>query len=177
MNEFSRPFRLDSLSVEPRSVLIEAEPAEREALAARFELVAVDALAAEARLVRRADAVEATGLLRAKVTQSCIATTEPVEAEVEEAFRVEFRPLPDARADDEVELDGQELDVIFYDGGTIDLGEAAAQTLALALDPYPRSPAAEAALRDAGVKSEEEARLESSPFAALKALKGSDSPP
>ena len=52
------------------------------------------------------------------------------------------------------------------------LGEAVAQTLLLGLDPYPRSPAAEAALRDAGVKSEEEARAESSPFAALAALKG-----
>ena len=44
----------------------------------------------------------------------------------------------------------------------------AADTLALSLDPYPRSPNAEAALKDAGVLSEEEA----SPFAALAALKG-----
>jgi uncharacterized metal-binding protein YceD (DUF177 family) len=171
VNEFSRPFRLDALSGEPRSVQIEAEPAEREALAARFELVAVDALTAEARLSRRGDIVEAVGLLRASVTQSCIATAEPVEAKLEERFQVEFRPPPDVRADEEVELDEQELDVVFYDGGAIDLGEAVAQTLALALDPYPRSPAAEAALREAGVKSEEEARLESSPFAALKGLK------
>jgi hypothetical protein len=60
---------------------------------------------------------------------------------------------------------------MFYEGGAIDLGEAAAQTLALSIDPYPRSPAAEAALREAGVKSEEDARAEASPFAALKALK------
>lgn len=171
MNEFSRPFRLDALSGEPRGVEIEADPAEREALAARFELVAVDSLTAGARLSRRGDIVEAAGLLRASVTQSCIATAEPVDAKVEEAFRVEFRPPPPAGADEEVELDEQELDVVFYDGGAIDLGEAVAQTLALALNPYPRSPAAEAALREAGVKSEEEARLESSPFAALKGLK------
>jgi uncharacterized metal-binding protein YceD (DUF177 family) len=180
VSEFSRPFRLDALSGEPRDVRIEAEPAEREAIAARFGLPSVGSLIAEARLIRRDERVEAQGVLRAEVTQSCIATAEPVEAKVEEPFRVEFRPPPEARPDEEVELDEAELDVIFYEDGAIDLGEAAAQTLALALDPYPRSPAAEAALREAGVKSEEEARLESSPFAVLKGLKGlkeGDSPP
>ena len=177
MNEFERLFRLDGLSGEPRGVRIDADPAERSALAVRFGLAAIDSLAAEARLLRRGDIVEAEGVLRARVTQSCIATAEPIEARVEEPFRVEFRPPPEVRADEEVELDEGELDVVFYEGGAIDLGEAAAQTLLLALDPYPRSPAAEAALREAGVKDEEEARAEASPFAALKGLKGSDSPP
>jgi uncharacterized metal-binding protein YceD (DUF177 family) len=173
MNEFSRPFRLDSLGDEPRAVEIEASPAEREALAGRFELVAVEALSAAATLLRRGETVEAAGTLRARVTQSCVATAEPVEAAVEEPFRVEFRPLPaDGRPEEEVELGEGELDVVFYEEASVDVGEAVAQTLLLALDPYPRSPAAEAALREAGVKSEEEARAESSPFAALAALKG-----
>jgi len=172
MNEFSRLLRLDSLSDEPRAVEIEADPAEREALARRFGLVALDALAAAASLVRRGETVEAAGTLSARVTQSCVATAEPVEASLEEAFRVEFRPLPaDGRPDEEVELGESELDVVFHEGGAVDLGEAVAQTLLLALDPYPRSPAAEAALKQAGVKSEEEARAESSPFAALAGLK------
>jgi uncharacterized metal-binding protein YceD (DUF177 family) len=123
-------------------------------------------------LSRRGEAVVAEGTLRARVTQSCIATADPVEAKIEEAFRIEFRPPPDGRAEEEIELGEDELDVVFYEGGAIDLGEAVAQTLALSLDPYPRSPAAEAALREAGVKSEEEARAESSPFARLRGLKG-----
>jgi hypothetical protein len=49
-----------------------------------------------------------------------------------------------------VELGEAELDVMFYDGATIDLGEAVAQTLALHLDPYPRSPDADDALKEAG---------------------------
>lgn len=171
MSEFSRLYRLAALSGEPLSVRIEAGPEERDALAVRFGLLALGSLAAEARLSRRGDRVEADGRLTASVTQSCIATAEPVEATIEELFLVEFRPPPEARPDEEVELDEKELDVVFYDAGGIDLGEAAAQTLALALDPYPRSPAAEAALREAGVKSEEEARMEASPFAALKDLK------
>jgi uncharacterized metal-binding protein YceD (DUF177 family) len=173
VTEFSRLYRLDDLSDEPRRVGIEAGPEEREALARRFGLLAVDRLAAEAELRRSGDAVTAAGRLRARVIQSCVASAEPVEAEVAEDFRIEFRPLPaDVRPEEEVELGEAELDVAFYEGGAIDLGEAAAQTLLLGLDPYPRSPAAEAALREAGVKSEEEARLEANPFAALAALKG-----
>ena len=169
MTEFSRLYRLDSLSPAPRRVEIEAGPAEREALAARFGLIAVDALAAEAELHRSGETVTAAGRLRARVTQSCVASAEPVEATVEEDFRIDFRPPPDeGRGDEEIELGEGELDVVFYEGGAVDLGEAVAQTLALSLDPYPRSPVAEAALREAGVKSEEEARAESSPFAALK---------
>ena len=173
MNEFSRLYRLESLSAEPLRVEIEAGLAEREALARRFDLVSLDALLAEAELARTGDIVSASGTLRARVTQSCVATAQPVEAPVAEEFRVEFRPLPDGgRPDEEVELGEGELDVVFYEGASMDLGEAVAQTLLLALDPYPRSPASDAALKEAGVKSEEEARAESSPFAALAALKG-----
>jgi uncharacterized metal-binding protein YceD (DUF177 family) len=172
MTEFSRLFRLDSLTGEPFRVEIEAGPDEREDLARRFGLVAIDTLAAEGELRRSGAAVTAIGRLKARVTQSCVASAEPVQAEVAEDFRVDFRPLPaDARPEEEVELGEGELDVTFYEGGAIDLGEAVAQTLLLGLDPYPRSPAAEAALREAGVKSEEEARVEASPFAALAALK------
>ena len=173
MTEFSRPYSLDSLSTEPVQVQIEAGPEEREALARRFGLVALDSLAAEAELRRSGDTATAIGRLRAHVTQSCVASGEPVEAELAEDFRVDFRPSPgDVRPEEELELGEGELDVTFYEGGAIDLGEAVAQTLLLGLDPYPRSPEAEAALREAGVKSEEEARAEASPFAALAALKG-----
>jgi uncharacterized metal-binding protein YceD (DUF177 family) len=173
VTEFSRLFRLDTLSAEPLRVAIEAGPDEREGLARRFGLVAVDALTAEAELRRSGEAATAVGRLQARVTQSCVASAEAVQAEVAEDFRVDFRPLPaEVRPEEEVELGEGELDVTFYEGGAIDLGEAVAQTLLLGLDPYPRSPAAEAALRDAGVKSEEEARIEASPFAALAALKG-----
>jgi uncharacterized metal-binding protein YceD (DUF177 family) len=172
MTEFSRPYRIDSFSEEPREVEIVADARELQALALRFELPGIAHLSAKASLSRREEAVMAAGRLTASVTQSCVATGEPVPAQVDEEFRIEFRPIPETGArDEEVELSEGELDVVFYAGASIDLGEAMADTLSLALDPYPRSPAAEAALREAGVKSEEEAKVESSPFAALKALK------
>jgi uncharacterized metal-binding protein YceD (DUF177 family) len=123
-------------------------------------------------LSREGENMLAVGNLRAAVTQSCVATGEPVEETVETPFRIEFRPPPASGGpDDEVELGEGDLDTMFYDGAAIDLGEAVAETLSLSLDPYPRTPGAEAALREAGVKDEDEAARESSPFAALQGLK------
>ena len=115
-----------------------------------------------------AQKVRATGRLKAALEQACVATGEPVPAHVDEAFDLLFLPEPKiGRPDEEIELGADELDVIFHDGAAIDLGGAIADTLALALDPYPRSAGADAALKEAGVLSEEEA----GPFAALAALK------
>ena len=167
--EFSRTLRIDTLGPAPRRVEIAADEAERAALAARFGLIAIDRLTAAAEVSLSGETVLARGSLEGSVVQSCVATGDPVPATVAEDFRIEFRPQPVARgADEEVELGEAELDVVFYDGASVDLGEAVAETLSLALDPYPRSPKADEALRQAGVKSEEEAGAESSPFAGLK---------
>lgn len=169
--EFSRPVRTDSLGAEPRRIAIAADEAERAALARRFGLVAVGRLEAEAAVSRSGASVVAAGMLRAEVIQSCVATGDPVEAAIEDHFRIEFRPPPEVPREEEIELDESELDVLFYDGPSVDLGEAVAQTLPLALDPYPRRAGAEATLKAAGVKDEGEAEAGSSPFAALAALK------
>ncbi|MEA3002109.1 MAG: hypothetical protein QOH81_897 [Sphingomonadales bacterium] len=169
--EFSRIWRVDMLGGAPRQVAIEADEAERAALAARFNLVAIHRLEAEAALSLHGETVTAAGIVRAAVIQSCVATGEPVAAEIEAPFRIEFRPEPESGGEEEIELGEAELDVTFYDGAAVDLGEAAAETLSLNLDPWPRAPDAEEALREAGVKDEEQAARESSPFAALQGLK------
>jgi uncharacterized metal-binding protein YceD (DUF177 family) len=166
--EFSRSYRIDTLGSAPRHVEIEADDAERAALARRFGLVEIESLSAEAELTRSDESVTAAGRLRARAVQSCVASGEPVPESIDEEFRIEFRPPPQSTGgEDEIELSENELDVVFYDGAAIDLGEAMAETLSLSLNPYPRSDRAEDALRQAGVKSEAEA----GPFAALKALK------
>jgi uncharacterized metal-binding protein YceD (DUF177 family) len=166
--EFSRPMRVDTLGAAPRTIAVAAGEEECAALARRFGLVAIHRLDAEAALSRNGEAVLAEGRLRAAVTQSCAATGAPVEAELDEPFRIEFRPQPAMpSAEDEIELSETEMDVVFYDGASIDLGEAAAETLSLSLDPWPRAPEADEALKEAGVKGEGEA----GPFAALAALR------
>ncbi len=166
--EFSRPVALDTLGEAGRRIEIAADDAERGALARRFSLIAIDRLTAEAALRRAGRIVTATGRIAGAVTQACVATGAPVAQEIDEPFEIVFRPQPDdSRADEEVELGEGELDTVFYTGGAVDLGEAAAETLALALDPYPRAPEAGTALKAAGVKSEEEA----GPFGALAGLR------
>jgi len=167
--EFSRTVRIDTLGAEPRSLRVEADAGERQALARRFDLVAIDRLDAEVALTRIGELIHADGRLRAKVTQSCVATGEPLDAELDLPFRIVFTPdsMMDAGPDEEIELSESECDVVFYAGGAVDVGEAVAETLSLGLDPWPRAPGADAALKEAGVKSEAEA----GPFAALAGLR------
>jgi uncharacterized metal-binding protein YceD (DUF177 family) len=166
--EFSRLVRIDTLGEAPRALAIEADESERMALARRFGLIAIDRLAANLSLRRTGEEVVLSGSLQARVVQACVATHEPVPAEVEAPFEILFRSQPDAAAPDtEVELSESELDVVFYEGGSIDVGEAVAETLSLSLDPFPRAPGAEEALKAAGVIGEEEA----GPFGALAALR------
>lgn len=167
--EFSRPVRIDAIGEAPRRLSIEAEEVERINLARRFGLVGIDRLAADLALHRNGSDVVTEGSLSAKVVQSCVVTGEPLDTEMEVPFALTFRPQPQPAAgpEEEIELDAQELDVIFYDSAAIDVGEAVAETLLLNLDPYPRSPGAGEALKEAGVKSEEE----SGPFGALAGLR------
>jgi uncharacterized metal-binding protein YceD (DUF177 family) len=166
--EFSRPIRVDTLGEDYRALDIEANEAERAALAGRFGLIGIGRLAARLELKRRADEVALRGALSASVTQACVATGEPLDAALDIPFELAFRPQPEiGRADEEIELGESELDVSFYEGASVDVGEATAETLLLNLDPYPRAPGAEESLKAAGVKSEEEA----GPFAALAGLR------
>ena len=165
--EFSRAFRLDELGAAPRAVAVVAEDAERSALASRFGLLSIEALSATADLTRDGDVVTAAGKLLARVVQACVASGDPVPASIAEDFALRFVPRAANPEAEEVELEEGELDEIDSEGSAVDLGEAVAQTLALALDPFPRSPGADEELRAAGVIGEEDA----GPFAALKALK------
>ena len=168
-NEFSHPVKLDDIGAGETRYEISASAAARAALAGRFALLALDRLSAEITLSRTAEGILATCRLIALLEQACVATGEAVPASLDEPIELLFVAAPEE--DGEVELDSSECDTMFHDGKVVDLGEAAAQTMGLALNPYPRSKAADETLRAAGVKSEEEAKAESGPFAALAALK------
>lgn len=169
--EWSRRERLDAIGGEDRAVTIEADEAERAALARRFGLVAIERLSADFRIRREAWGILASGRVAAAVTQACSITGRPIAAVVDEPVRLRFVEPIAGGGDEEIELGGDALDTIEIEGGAVDLGEAAAETMALALDPFPRAPEAEAALRAAGVLTEEEARAEG-PLAGLAALLG-----
>lgn len=164
--EFSRIWQAAEIGERPRDVTLEANAEERVALARRFAIPDIERLTATARLQRRADGIHAEGRLKARVTQSCVATGDPVHASVDEPFSLRFVEDIDTN-DDEIELNADDCDTIPIDGGAVDLGEAVAETLALALDPWPRAPHADQVLKDAGVSDGSDV----GPFSALKALK------
>lgn len=170
-DRFAHALRLDRIHDGERMELV-ADDDERRSIADRFGLDSIDSLQAHIGLTRKGATVRAEGRLFGSLQQSCVVTGEPVPAHVDEPFSILFVPEPEGtRSDEEIELVSDDCDVVFYEGASIDLGAAIADSLALSLDPYPRSAGAEAALKEAGVLSEAEA----SPFAALAQLKkGSD---
>jgi uncharacterized metal-binding protein YceD (DUF177 family) len=169
IEDFAHRVTLDRIRNGERVDLV-ADDKERQAIAERLDLPSLDRLEAHASLERDGDTVRATGRVAASLEQRCVVTGEPVAAHLDEPFDIAFVPEPRAgEVPEEVELRPEDCDVVFHDGAAIDLGTAIADTLALSLDPYPRSASAEAALREAGVLSEEEA----GPFAALAKLRKS----
>ena len=171
MNDrFAHHLRLDQIRDGERLDLI-ADEDERGAVAERLGLAGLGRLEAHAVLSRTGQVVRAEGRMVAALEQSCVVTGDPVAAHVDEAFALLFVPEPlEATPDAEIELGEEDCDMVFYDGAAIDLGGAIADTLALSLDPYPRSAGAEAALKEVGILSEEQA----GPFAALAKLKKGD---
>ncbi len=134
--ELSRVVALDRL---PESVLVEATAPERVALAGRLGIPEVRSVTCRFALRARGAMVQADGVLVADVVQDCVVSLEPVPQRVTERFIIRF--VPAGRESDDT--DPETPDEIPYEGSTIDLGEAVAEQLALALDPYPRLDGAE----------------------------------
>lgn len=167
-SELSRPIRVRHLPA--GQVTIQANDIERAALAARFGVTAIHALIARMSLEQEGEAIRAAGTLTAEIEQPCAVSGEQLSYTAEEDITLRFVPAGASRAynpDEEIELTAEDLDEIEYEGENIDLGEAAAQTLGLAIDPYRVGSAAEVARKEGLVSSEQA----SGPFAALAALR------
>lgn len=139
MPELHRPFAIERIGLSGMNVLVEANAVECAALAKRMGLPAVLSLTCRFQLERTmGDLVMAHGHLVAEVMQTCVVSLEDFAATVEERFALRW--VPEGEESDDV--DPELPDEITYEDGTLDLGEAAAQQLGLALDPYPRAPGA-----------------------------------
>ena len=157
--EFHRPLSLDRIGPHGLDLTVEATPAECAALAVRMSVPAVLAISCAFHLIREGrDVVLARGALHARVTQTCVISLDDFDSPVEEVFQVRFVPSGDESDD----IDPESDDEIPFEGNQIDLGEAAAEQLGLALDPYPRMPGVEMPV------TEDES--EPHPFAALRRL-------
>lgn len=162
---------IDARHLPAAPVRVEADAAQCAALAQRFGLVTVDSLAGEFALEPDGKAVRASGRITAQIVQSCAISGEDLPVLIDEPLALRFVPEGTApRPDEELELDAEDCDEIAMDGTRFDLGEALAQSLALAIDPYAVGPEAEEARRKAGIVDEGA----SGPFAALAGLKSTD---
>ena len=158
----------------------EASAAERDSLAGRLDLLALEALAATLRFEPATEAegaIRVSGTIRAKLVQRCVVTLEPVPCVLHETVSALFAPPPAETAEREVEVatEGEDAEPLAEEG--IEAAALVAEHLALALDPYPRHPDAPAGpLTYAAGTNGEENGAESDdsaakPFAALGQLK------
>jgi uncharacterized metal-binding protein YceD (DUF177 family) len=164
--EFSRPIQIDHVGPAWQNQRIEASPAERAALAKRFEILDLPALAAEVKLrrIRAGRYIEASLHILAEVVQSCVVSLEPIAASIDASARELYGPIGGEAAADEVLVDPDSPEPIA--GPSLDLGEVVAQHLALSLDPYPRAAGVVGPAPAAGGPEERP-----SPFQGLAALK------
>lgn len=163
--EFSRQY--DVRHLPDRALALTADEGERTALAERFGLIAIDRLEAEARLTRDGETIFAEGRFEAELVQTCAVSGEPLATRLAEPFTVRFVRAGPEPADEEVELSTEDLDEVTYEGMQVDLGEAVAQSLSLAIDPYATGPEADTVRREAGLGDQPA----NGAFAALAALK------
>ena len=133
--------RLTSTSIrDGERIDLVATEAEARAIAKRLGLVWIERLEAHCALIgwqgQAGDPRHAAGSRRRwpKAASPAASRCRPMSTKRSNCIS---SPSPAAVPDDEIELSGDELDVIFHDGSAIELGEAIADTLALSLDPYP----------------------------------------
>lgn len=179
--EFSRVFSMEpdrapGAQAGITEIEIEAGADERRAVASRFGLISLDHLSASGTLDifepgcgARLDIV-----VTAEIVQTCVVTLEPVTSHIEDRLVIRFEPCDEAEGGTRVEAEilvdiGDQENTEPLPENGIDVGEAVAECLGLALDPYPRSQEADSALDAIKGGAEKQDRI--SPFAALEQLK------
>jgi hypothetical protein len=167
---FSRPVSVSEMPPQGLEIAIEANEAERAALAKDYGLPSLSRLTATFRLAGRGRTVHVQGEVQAELEQTCVVTLEPFPVSVSEPVDVRYSEDAGPSDDEVVELSEQALDAPEpLVNGVVDIGALAAEFLALALDPYPRKPGVAFDFEGGEVE-------EASPFAVLSGLKGKPKP-
>jgi len=169
----SRPLKVDEIR-DGTSGETAAKEAELTAIARLLDLLALKRLALSYRLDRAGGSrLRLTGQLQADLTQTCVVTLEPVDAHLDVPVEVEFLPAAVVeKLEREAEEPGNQGLLDWPEAvvdGRIDLGPVIYESLATALDPYPKRPGVSFDWPQDRPRAPDEAK--SGPFAALAALK------
>jgi hypothetical protein len=148
---FVRPVRVESVPEGGVEHVVDANEAERSALAALNGLRAIGRLTGIFALSRAGRGIiRVRGEVHAEATQTCVVSLEPFDVVLDEPVDVRFAPpagegarrrgppIAAAEAQGLAFDDEDEPDLIV--DGRIDLGALAAEFMILGLDPYPRKP-------------------------------------
>lgn len=163
------PCEIPLAQVDRGAVKLRLEPSaeQRKAIAKQLGLVSLEALSAEVFLTSWLDGAEVSGVLRARVVQTCGATAEDFETPIDARFDLRVLPANSENAPQEefgdlgIDPDGDDPPDVL-EGEKIDVSGYVVEHLALELDPFPRKPGA--------VFVQPTEPVELSPFAALKGL-------
>lgn len=163
--------RVDTMPPMGRELKLSVGEEDRARIASLLDVTEVQALEVSLHAVKFRGGMRVTGRLTASVVQPSVVTLDPVRQEISEPIDRVFLPDsekphgPTANAEIFVDLEGEDVPDRF-EGPEADLSSLIIETLALAIDPYPR---AEGESLDAlGLAQPDE---EESPFASLKSLK------
>lgn len=174
---------VDKIASEPKTFHIGADDQERIDLARRLGVVSIEKAVADITLQRISGGIiQALGTLHAELTQSCVVSLVPVAETIHEEFEGWFGndssavSFARAKSDREAKKANMEAEILEESvdpepiiNGKVDIGELAAQTLSLYLNPYPHAPGVK---HELGVDSRDEtpegASLRKNPFEALK---------
>jgi uncharacterized metal-binding protein YceD (DUF177 family) len=163
------PCEIPLAQVDRGAVKLRLEPSaeQRKAIANQLGIVSLEALSAEVFLTSWLDGAEVSGLLRARVIQTCSATADDFETPIDARFNLRVLPANSQNAPQEefgdlgADPDGDDPPDVL-EGEKVDVSGYVVEHLALELDPFPRKPGA--------VFVQPPEPVELSPFAALKGL-------
>ncbi len=179
--EFSRPVEIDKIGKDGLTEDIAAEPEELAALAERMKLPAIRELKAHLELAPwKKGRIRVRGHFTAVVDQECVRTLDVFTSEVGEPveriyIKPEFVAAGEMKEDADFDAEAPDAPDIIVDD-VIDIGELVAESLALALDPWPKKPGTTYVDYHSGEEGDgkDGENGGKSPFAALEKLRGGD---
>ncbi|KRB01055.1 hypothetical protein ASD83_05850 [Devosia sp. Root685] len=169
---FDAIVRIDKLPTAGRSLSIDANEPTRAKIAEAMKLIAVERFAAELTVAPLRGGLRAQGRLKARIVHPSVVSFEPVTQHIDEEVDRVFLPVGQtahapAPGAEEIFIDLEDDDFPDHiDGPEVDLSALLIETLALAIDPYPRREGED--LSTLGINATED---DSGPFAALRQLK------
>jgi hypothetical protein len=166
--------RLDSMPSAGRDLALNVDAEDRLAVADQLGVLAVEKLQVRLHAVRFKGGIRVSGRLVATTVQRSVVSLEPVPQEISELVDRIFLPGGEkeyagpADAEIFVDLEGDEVPDHF-EGNEANLSDLIVETLALALDAYPRLPG-----ESVGQLGDDGDTGSDLPFAGLKVLKDTE---